>query len=227
LEIRDLEPDLIVANMEENNQQVVEDLEREGWAVWITFPRTTQDVIDLLHAIVNLFRLRNPAFQIATLEMTLEWTKLAVHSPIPFFCPIWTHPPLGSESWLMTFNRDTYASDILQVCGGENIFSQRERRYPLAADISGAEPEDPGTRDTRYPRVTLEEIRAAQPEVILLPDEPFPFRQEHQTELLDLLKDTPAVERGRVWGVDGRLITWHGTYMAKALTELPRYFNLS
>src|SRR5260370_26783285 len=38
------------------------------------------------------------------------------------FYPIWRQP------W-MSINRDTYAHDMLAVCGGENIFGQSEARY--------------------------------------------------------------------------------------------------
>ena len=82
----------------------------------------------------------------------------------------------------MTFNADTYAHDLLRICGGENVFAERERQYPLKADLGEAEPMLPmirasAGRDTRYPRVTMEEVEAAQPDVILLPSEPFQFTE--------------------------------------------------
>jgi hypothetical protein len=75
----------------------------------------------------------------------------------------------------MTFNADTYAHDLLRVCGATNVFAERERLYPLKADLGQADayPEDDlraQGRDTRYPRVTMEEVEAAQPDMILLPN---------------------------------------------------------
>ncbi len=64
----------------------------------------------------------------------------------------------------MTFNQDTYMSDVLRMFGGVNVFADRERQYPLEADLGLGKPEPPGERDTRYPRVTAAEVIAAQPE---------------------------------------------------------------
>ncbi|MCH7663140.1 MAG: cobalamin-binding protein, partial [Chloroflexi bacterium] len=76
-------------------------------------------------------------------------------------------------------------------------------------------------RDTRYPRVTIAEIKAAQPEIILLPSEPFGFDITHKLSMIELLAGTPAVKKDRVLLVDGSLLTWHGTHLAKAINELP------
>lgn len=124
----------------------------------------------------------------------------------------------------MTFNRQTYAGDLLDLMGGENSFENRTRQYPLAADLGRGDAEEPGARDVRYPRVTLGEVVAAQPEVILLPDEPFVFDDAACQALMDDLRETPAVRAGRVYQVDGRLLAWYGTQIKAALDALPGYF---
>ena len=226
--ILDLEPDLVIANMEENSKPSVEALEDAGLKVWVTFPRTVQGALDLLWALTSLFRVNEPAAKIKALEVSLEWTARAAEDGrrARVFCPIWMEAPEGGTPWFMTFNRDTYAHDLLASCGGANVFADRERRYPLAADLGQAEPEDPGDRDVRYPHVTLDEIQQAGPEVILLPDEPFSFDETHVESIVSWLGDTPAVQSGRVHLVDGSLITWHGTRLGRALAELPRYFGV-
>ncbi|RMF40438.1 MAG: hypothetical protein D6755_13425, partial [Anaerolineae bacterium] len=65
------------------------------------------------------------------------------------------------------------------------------------------------------------EVRAAQPELILLPSEPYAFGLLDREQLVSLLPDVPAVRAGRVYLVDGTLITWHGTRLGRALQELP------
>ena len=124
----------------------------------------------------------------------------------------------------MTFNGDTYASDLLRICGGVNVFANRERLYPLKADLGQAEAilgDDSRLvgRDVRYPRVTMEEVVAAQPDVILLPSEPFQFTTEHIQLFSEL--DVPAARNKRIILVDGSLLTWHGTRIAYALNTLP------
>jgi ABC-type hemin transport system substrate-binding protein len=108
--------------------------------------------------------------------------------------------------------------------GGENCFANRERRYPLEADLGKGRPELPGERDTRYPRIGREEIIAAQPEIIFLPSEPYPYDERHCQEMVEIFTETPAGRSGRVYLVDGTLITWHGTRLARALEELPEFF---
>jgi ABC-type Fe3+-hydroxamate transport system substrate-binding protein len=145
------------------------------------------------------------------------------------FCPIWREPAAeaGPAAWWMTGNRATYLHDVLAVCGGQNVFAARERRYPLAADLDPAalpEPPQPD-RDTRYPRVTPAEVAAAAPEVILLPSEPYPFGAA-DLGAFDAWPDLPAVAQGRVQLVDGAMLTWPGTHLARALAELPALLQI-
>lgn len=216
-------PDLILANQEENRQDDVEALRAAGFKVWVTFPCTVQEAVDGLSAMIRLFRVPHFGQQIAMLEKSLEWASLAAENATParVFCPIWREPAAaeGPARWWMTVNEDTYLHDLLRVCGGENVFAGRERRYPLAADLGQGAPADTG-RDTRYPRVTPEEIAEQAPDVILLPSEPYLFTEADLTAF-ESLPDIPAVQKGRVHLVDGSLLTWHGIRVAQALAELP------
>ncbi len=118
--------------------------------------------------------------------------------PVPYFCPIWKRP------W-MTFNADTYAHDVLRVAGGANVAAGRAERYP---------------------EVTLEEIAAAAPEVVLLPDEPYVFT-ERDLPALAPLADTPALRAGRVHFVDGKALAWYGPRIADGLAAFNRLFALA
>ena len=134
--------------------------------------------------------------RVREIERAYDYTLGAARAQTPMrvFAPIWHDP------W-MTFNADTYAHDVLRVCGGENVFAGE---------------------DTRYPKITLEQIVAAQPEVILLPDEPFAF-SEPDVDLFRTL-DVPASRSGHIYLMDGSLITWHGTRVVYALRDLPALF---
>jgi ABC-type Fe3+-hydroxamate transport system substrate-binding protein len=222
-EIIALKPDLVLANQEENTRHTVEALEAAGVFVWVTFPCTVAQALDILWTLVGLFQSQTAAMQLQGLEMALEWARNAARQqpPVRYFCPIWYEKRQDGQPWWMTFNRQTYAHDLLATLGGENVFAARERRYPLEADLGLAEAQPPRGRDTRYPRLSLEEVRTVNPEVILLPNEPFAFSEIHRQELLSLLKETSAVQQGRVHLVDGSLITWHGTRLGRALQVLP------
>jgi ABC-type Fe3+-hydroxamate transport system substrate-binding protein len=132
---------------------------------------------------------------------------------VPTFCPIWMDP-------LMTINGETFISDMLALAGAANVFSDRERRYPLAADMGAATPwtaDRVGTRDVRYPRVTMAEVNARAPALILLPDEPHPFSEADAAVFR--AQPTPAAQRGAVVRTGGKDLCWFG---ARSVAGLPR-----
>ncbi len=116
---------------------------------------------------------------------------VAGRARVRVFCPIWRGP-------YMTVNHDTYVNDVLHTCGGENIFRDRPDRYPTVA---------------------LAEMAALKPEVILLPDEPFPFGEKHLDDFRTF-PDVPAVRAGRLCLLDGKMVSWYGPRIAESLRTL-------
>jgi ABC-type Fe3+-hydroxamate transport system substrate-binding protein len=98
----------------------------------------------------------------------------------------------------MTIGPDTYMHDVIAVCGGRNVFEGRPERYP---------------------RVELAEMATLDPEVLLLPSEPYPFRQRHRADF-EPFSQLAAVRRGNVLLVDGRMLSWYGPRMGRSLREL-------
>jgi len=193
--IRELGADLVVANVEENVREHVETLRGWGIPVYVTYPRTVAQGIRLVGELGEVVGLAERGREMAAaLEAALADVRDggAGKRARPVFYPIWRQP------W-MSINRDTYAHDMLAVCGGENIFGQSEARYP---------------------EVTLAEVARAAPEVILLPDEPYRFRGVHVRDF-DAFRDMPAVSGHRVHLIDGKLATWYGPRIAEALRVLP------
>ena len=221
-DILSLKPDLIITNWEENPPQVVDALRDAGFPVWVSFPMTVRQSLDVLWTLVGIFRSPSAATRVETLELTLDWaiSSSSQRKPLSYFCPIWYGTRDGIH-WWMTFNQHTYCYDLLRLLGCHNVFAKRIRNYPLEADLGLVAAEDPGDRDTRYPCIGLEEILSLEPDLILLPSEPFAFDEFHRILLLDLLKSLPAIQLGHIYLVDGTLITWHGTRLAHALRELP------
>ena len=192
--IRALEPDLIVANIEENRRDVVEALRTSGLSVWVTFPRTVAEGIALIGELGALTGTAPAAAElVGALEKAHARTlaRVAARSRSRVFCPIWRNP-------YMTVNHDTYVNDMLRVCGGDNVFA---------------------ASDGRYPTVTLEDVRAAAPDVILLPDEPYRFRHAHRADFA-AYGEVPAVRSGRVHLVDGKWLSWYGPRIGEALDRL-------
>jgi len=221
-----MKPDLVIVDVEENRQEDAEAIREAGIPVWVTFPKTVQDVFNLIWNIMHVFEETSMVPRVRLIEQTYDRLLGLIESrtdePPRVFVPIWYDP-------LMTANGDTYLHDVLRVCGGANVFAERERQFPLKADLGEAEPlpaDDPRVegRDTRYPRISMEEVVAAQPDVILLPSEPFLFTDAHVEMFREL--DVPAAKHNRIHLVDGTLLTWHGTRVIYAFDQLPAYFRL-
>lgn len=214
----DLRPDLVIANQEENTKGDIEALEAAGVPVFLSFPKTVEEGFSHLAALAQLLGVsqEEPARSLlrAAQEVLAEANRArAARPPLRVFCPIWMDP-------LMTINGDTFISDALDLAGGFNVFIDRPRRYPLAADLGKAPPlpaERVAGRDTRYPRVTLDEVVQRAPDVVLLPDEPHPFSPQDADVFLRL--DIPAARTGRVLFCPGKDLCWAG---AQSIEGIPR-----
>jgi hypothetical protein len=129
---------------------------------------------------------------------------------------------------LMTIHHDTFISDVLEMGGAANVFADRQRRYPLAADLGQAPaltPEKVEGRDTRYPRVSWEEVVARAPELVLLPDEPHDFTEADGEKFRALAIPAAARRNGGdgIVHVDGKDFSWYG---ARSLEALPRVADI-
>jgi ABC-type Fe3+-hydroxamate transport system substrate-binding protein len=192
-----LRPELVLANREENRRRDVEKLEAAGIRVWVTYPRTVRDGVELLAALAELGapEERRRAVVDPTLRALERAEQQRFEGRVRFVCPIWRDP------W-MVVGADTFAHDLLTLCGGENAFAEASPR--------------------RYPRVKLAEIEAARPELILLPDEPYAFGQRDARELARL--DVPAAREGRIHLIDGTLVSWYGPRILQAIETLSALF---
>lgn len=214
-----LEPDLVVANQEENTKSDLEKLAQSGFRVYVSFPRRAADGVAHVARLARIFRVdRDPSVR-ALLKRGYEVVRAAEAASagtrrLRTFCPIWMNP-------LMTVNGETFISDVLSLAGAENVFAERERRYPLAADLGKGKAlpqEKVEGRDTRYPRVTLEEVVAAQPELVLLPDEPHPFT-DADAEVFRR-QAIPAAARGAVVRTSGKDLCWYGVRTIEGLERV-------
>ena len=75
-----------------------------------------------------------------------------------------------------------------------------------------------GDRDVRYPRVTLEEVVARAPELIVLPDEPHRFTCEDASVFRAIA--TPASVRGAVVRANGKDLCWYGSRSVDAIARV-------
>jgi ABC-type Fe3+-hydroxamate transport system substrate-binding protein len=188
--VLELEPDLIVAVKEENARENIEELEEAGVPVFIGAPEDVVGAIRLLRELAERVEAPRTEAVLDPIERVYGRLKNGVAQGAPrVFVPIWKKP-------YMSIGSDTYVHDVLETCGGENVCSDA----------------------TRYPIITLKDVEAAQPEVILLPDEPYPFSAEDLEDFHAL--EVPAIHADRIHLVDGKLLTWYGPRMASSLVQL-------
>ena len=147
-------PDLVLMNAEENRREDYEILAREV-AVDVSEPRRVEDVPALLRHLGQITGVQRGAQRATELEDAMDRLARARtdrnHRKFSFAYMIWQNP------W-MTVSSSTYVDDLLSLAGGENIFAHA---------------------DTRYPTVDLEDIQRRTPDIVLLADEPFPFKSSH------------------------------------------------
>lgn len=180
-QIASLKPDLIIAEKEENRKPDVEALERIA-PVYVFDIRTVEQGLALparLGALVGE--------EAAGQALTQEAQALAdeLHRPTPdqhrtrigYF--IWRNP------WMVA-GADTYIHSVLHWLGYHNVFAE------------------PGWSNSRYPTLTAEDIRRAEPETIWLSSEPYPFSDRHLAEF------SAVVPAAAVRLVDGEPFSWYG-----------------
>ncbi|WP_405747587.1 helical backbone metal receptor [Streptomyces canus] len=172
-----LAPDLVVANEEENREPDVAALREAGLEVLVTEVRDVPQAFQELARVVQACGVVRPRWLDEAEE---SWSALAPPARRrTAVVPIWRRP------W-MVLGRDTFAGDVLSRLGVDHVYAGHEDRYP---------------------RIPLEELRAAAPDVVVLPDEPYRFTPEDGPEAFPGL---PCAL------VSGRHLTWYGPSLAEA-----------
>lgn len=155
-----LQPDLIIANREENVKEQVEEL-ASRYPVWISDVNTLEDAYAMIREIGKLTGKEEASGKLVD-QIRENFSGLSAHTSGPKTCYlIWRGP------W-MTVGGDTFIHSMLEAAGFANIFQHRRR----------------------YPEVTADELKAAGCQLLLLASEPFPFRQQHKEELKAILPGT-------------------------------------
>jgi ABC-type Fe3+-hydroxamate transport system substrate-binding protein len=150
--IRDLRPDLVIANHEENRELDVRRLRESGVRVHVTKIETVPQAIETFDELFDdVLGWPRP-----------EWLATARQlwcGPLPEITqrvaiPIWRDP------W-MVVGGATFTSDLARRLGWANVFADHEARYPT---------------------VTVADIEDATPDLVLLPDEPYLFTDDDGPE---------------------------------------------
>lgn len=170
--VKTLQPDLIIANKEENVKEQVEEL-RKYCKVLLTDVSTIEDNYYLLKNLGNIFGLKEKAqeYNLATYEAL----NLSLQKPIKVAYLIWKNP-------YMTIGKDTFIHHILKEMGFINIF-EKDLRYPevTAKDLSSAEVIMLSSEPFPFKEKHITELKGIYPDkkVILVDGEAFSWYGTH------------------------------------------------
>ncbi len=156
-QISALQPDLILANKEENTRDQVEELARH-FPVWISDITTADEALQMIAAVGDLTG-KNDAAGAIVAEIKEGFGGLrvtAVQRRVAYF--IWRNP------W-MCAGGDTFISDMISKMGWVNALGHRQR----------------------YPAIELDELTKLDLDLVLLSSEPYPFKDAHISEIRAIL----------------------------------------
>jgi ABC-type Fe3+-hydroxamate transport system substrate-binding protein len=192
--ITSLNPDLIIANKEENSKDDILELQKNH-TVLLTDIFTLEDAIDVITQIGKLTQTTLEASQlIEKIDAgfnQLKNTPTPNHSSCAYL--IWQKP-------IMLAGRNTFINDLLNKMGVENLI------------------ESP---NSRYPDFTLTELKEAKPAYLFLSSEPFPFKEVHQTEFEKEFPDSQVIlVDGEMFSWYGSRLALAPYYFAKLLKQL-------
>jgi len=184
-QIKDLKPDLIIANKEENTKDYVDQL-ADICPIYVSEVNDFDSSIEMMLSIGKITDKEDESNRLVeyikkefdSLSIPNQQTKVA-------YC-IWKNP------WMWAGSAN-YISNMLELCGFKNVI-----------DIH------------RYPEISMDDIINKKPELVFLSSEPFPFKEEHISELK---KEYPNTNFKIV---DGEMFSWYGSRMLK----LPNYAQL-
>lgn len=181
--VQALEPDLVLANREENTREMVEALDAIA-SVYVTDVASLAEACEMIRAVGQLVG-REAAGQTLARDVAAAFADLPEHEPVTAAYLIWRAP-------YMTVGGDTFIHDVMTHVGLANVFADRRR----------------------YPEVTARELAVAEPDVVLLASEPYPFTDEHAAEV------RAAVGGALVRLVDGEAFSWYGSRLLHAAPYL-------
>ncbi len=176
-----LAPDLVLCNAEENRGADVAALSKRH-RVDVSHPTRVADVPPLLRRLGELTETGDVAEGWArAVEEKLSAARAG--RAVRFAYLIWKGPWMAAAA-------GTYISDLLETFGGVNVF-------PAAG--------------APWPKTDEEELAALEPELVVLPDEPFPFGDADRAHWARTLPSA------RVVRVPGEDFCWHGVRTLRGL----------
>jgi len=164
--IKDLNPDLIIGNKEENEQLQIEEL-MEDYPVWMSDIYTLEDAKKAISQIGGLVN-REPEAAYLNHLITAGFNDLQtlavqnrINKKVAYL--IWKKPYMLAGS-------NTFIDNILTLNGLSNVIKKK-----------------------RYPEIELNELAQLKPDLVFLSSEPYPFKEEHLEEIRAIIPEAKVM----------------------------------
>ncbi len=162
-----MRPDLVIAWGSGNPQSVVDQLHSLGIPLFVSEPRSLEDVATSLQTLGRLAGAESTANQAAAdfrRRAAEIRARYSTRTPVKVFYQVWDQP-------LMTVNDTHLIGKVLQLCGGRNVF---------------------GSLSALAPTVDVEAVLAADPEIVIGSEE-----AGARSDALDIWKRWPRLTASR------------------------------
>ncbi len=164
--VKNLNPDIILCNKEENTKEMVEELEKIA-PVHVSDIENLENAYDLIYSYGRIFNCKELAgVMVDSIKKKSEKLQdLIKDKPVKrvaYF--IWNKP-------LMVSGQGTFINEMLKLNKFENVF-----------------------KEDRYPETDVDQLKKMNIEYCLLSSEPFPFKEEHKKDFDNLCKKVFLVD---------------------------------
>lgn len=155
--VKALQPDLILANKEENTREQIQEL-ATLFPTWVSNIQTVAEGLQMIQAVGALTGREEKAASLAKeiADAFSSISKAVIPRKVAYF--IWRNP------W-MCAGGDTFISDMIAHAGWQNALADK----------------------TRYPEIKLEDLKDKGVDLVLLSSEPYPFKEAHIAEIKAVL----------------------------------------
>lgn len=191
--ILELKPDLVIAWQTGNQTSDIEKMEKLGLNIVYSHPKNIEDVAKDLRRLGKLVGHQQQAEQVANAyDKKLKNLRqtYANKKPVPVFYQLWAEP-------LRTINKTTQINQLIEVCQGLNVFADNP---------------------TAYPKIGIENVIVAQPEIIIIPDE----KTTRVQPVIEWRKwpEIPAAKNNKFISVNADLLHRFSTRMLSGIEEM-------
>ena len=189
-----LRPQLILVSTASQLETFTDQLQGQCISVYVTDPH---DLEAVFRSITQLGELLDEPLRAGKLVEDLRARAVAVEQAVG------SQPRLKlfyqlSRAPLYTAGRESFVTDLIRRAGAESV----------TADVAGA-----------WPRYSDEAALAAHPDAIIMASEDA-MGTAAKTELAESLKHSPAAQAGRVYTINGNLLSRPGPRLVDGLEEM-------